>query len=136
MSLVSDALKMFRVMWKFQFKEHSVSEAHAHRILKGIQFFLDLLIRESEKLVKNHKGKSRDVRQQGIREFKDILKLVNQTLAHTTYLDLLQCLYLFLELHEGQVAYGKGPEAYHKFQKKWNDGKYDMLKLRPIRVGK
>jgi hypothetical protein len=134
MSLVSDALKMFKEMWKFQYKEHSVSEAHAHRILKGIQFFLDLLIRESEKLLKTHMGKSRAVRQKGIKEFKDILTLVNQTLAHTTYFELMQSLFIFLELYEGQVAYGKGPEAYKKFQKKWNDEKYDMLKLRLIRV--
>ena len=131
---------MFYWMWKFYQKypmninkevfkireEHYISWI---RLLDSIHFFLTSLIKASSLLVKNQTGESKKIRQHGNQQLKKILRVITNAQKTYKFFDVLQSLYLFLELHEGQEAYGKGTKSYKKILKKWSDTKYDSLKI-------
>jgi hypothetical protein len=140
MSLVSDAQYMFYRMWEFIQKFPNInretnSEIRAQlfgswiRLLESIHFFLTSLIKASSLLAKNQTGQSKKIRQHGNRELKKILRVVTNARKTYRFFDVLQSLYLFLELYEGQQAYGRGEKSYKRILKKWSDKKYDSLKI-------
>ena len=141
MSLHSDARHMFLLMWKFYQKYPTISketnsEIRAQflgswtRLLSSIHYFLTLNIRAVSSQLPRLSG-NQDLKKifaSGNQQLKNILKVITKARNSYSFFDVLQSLYLYLELYEGQEAYRKGTKSYRKILSKWNNKKYDILK--------
>ena len=141
MSLHSDARHMFLLMWKFYQKNPTISretnsEIRAQllgswtRLLSSIHYFLTLNIKAVSSQMPRVSGNLKKFMASGNKQLKNILKIITKAQNSYSFFDVLQSLYLYLELHEGQEAYRKGTKSYKKILSKWNNKKYDILKIR------
>jgi len=140
MSLHSDARHMFLLMWKFYQKNPNISresnsEIRAQllgswtRLLSSIHYFLTLHIKAVSSQVPRVSGNLKKIFASGNQQLKNILKVITKARNSYSFFDVMQSLYLYLELHEGLEAYRKGTKSYRKILSKWNNKKYDILKI-------
>jgi len=140
MSLHSDARHMFLLMWKFYQKNPTISretnsEIRAQllgswtRLLSSIHYFLTLNIKAVSSQMPRVSGNLKKFIASGNQQLKKILKVITKAQNSYSFFDVMQSLYLFLDLHEGQEAYRKGTKSYRKILSKWNNKKYDVLKI-------
>ena len=77
---------------------------------------------------KSPQGISTPMKREALNSYLRILKFISRALTTMNNFDSLKALYWILELFEGTLAFGKGPEAYQKFQVKYNSAKYNIFK--------
>jgi hypothetical protein len=135
MTLLSDARKMFNVMYKFHDVENLndlniVLKTDAFRVLDGIEFLLQHVLQNTER--NGREFSSESMREEAIRQFKVMLKFVKKTKIDLEYIAILKCLYLYLELYYGAKAQKKGAQAYAKFRQEWHADKYAHLRLKGL----